>query len=331
MKTYEQCGVSISAGDLFVDNIKSLCQSTYTENVLQGVGGFCSLYRLPNSNQILAASTDGVGTKLLLADYLSEFGFLKTIGIDLVAMVVNDIITCGANPLFMLDCYSLSNLSKNMSRSLDLVQGISDGCKLSQCFCLIGGETAEMPEIYSEHTFDISGFGVGVVDNEEQLLGSHRVRAGDVVIGVPSSGPHSNGFTLIRHSFRNYDWFVDPLQIRDWIMAPTRIYTPLMRALLPSSDIHAVAHITGGGLEFNTKRVIPDDLQLVIDWGCWVRPRVFDEIQRRGRIEEGEMRNVFNCGIGFTLIVDQSVVDKTINRIGNMCGLPCQVIGRINK
>ena len=330
MKNYEECGVSIASGDLFVDNIKAICQSTYNENVIQGVGGFCSLYRLPGTNQILAASTDGVGTKLLLADYLSEFGFLKTIGIDLVAMVVNDIITCGATPLFMLDCYSLSHLFKNMSRSRDLVEGIADGCKLSQSFSLIGGETAEMPDIYSEHTFDISGFGVGIVD-DTQLLGSHRVQSDDVVIGVPSSGPHSNGFTLLRHSFRNYDWFVDPLNIRDWVMAPTRIYTPTMRALLPNPGIHAAAHITGGGLEFNTKRVIPDDLQLVIDWNSWERPRVFDEIQRRGRIEEGEMRHVFNCGIGFTLIVDSSVVDDTISQIGHTCGLPCQVIGRINK
>lgn len=324
---YEECGVGISAGDSFVEIIKGICASTYTDAVVEGVGGFCSLFRLPHSNKLLAASTDGVGTKLLLADNLADFGCLKAIGIDLVAMVVNDIITCGAQPLFMLDCYSLSHLSRNLQRSVDLVQGIADGCKLSQCFCLIGGETAEMPDIYTEHTFDIAGFGVGLVDESERL-GPHKVKNGDVVIGIPSSGPHSNGFTLIRHAFRNYDWIRDSLNIREWIMRPTRIYTSVIKNL---DNVHAAAHITGGGLEFNTSRSIPQDLKLTIDWNSWERPIVFDEIQRRARVEEEEMRRVFNCGIGFTLIVDANEADTVIKRISLRTGILSQVIGSIGK
>lgn len=330
MSKYEESGVSIHTGDSFVEHIRKICQSTYNDNVIEGVGGFCSLYQLPNSNQLLAASTDGVGTKSILAEELSEFGYLKTLGIDLVGMVVNDIITCGANPLFMLDCYSLNKLSRNFERSVALVQGIADGCKLSQCFCLIGGETAEMPDVYMPRAFEISGFGVGIVDKDERL-GQHRVRAGDVVIGLPSTGPHSNGFTLIRQAFRNYDWIRDSLDVRDWIMEPTRIYTPVMRNLLAhkTSKIHAAAHITGGGLEANTSRSIPDHLKLKIDWDSWVRPRVFNEIKHRGKIAEDEMRQVFNNGVGFTLIVDPLVADDIILQIRSQSGLVGYIIGEV--
>lgn len=322
---YEQCGVGITTGDAFVESISRICKSTYNDNVVEGVGGFCSLYKLPGSTKLLAASTDGVGTKIILAEDLWYFGYMKTIGIDLVGMVVNDIITCGAEPMFMLDCYSLSRLDKNYDRSRDLIQGIADGCKLSQCLSLIGGETAEMPDVYTERSFDICGFGVGIVDDDDRW-GSHRVKSGDVVIGIPSSGPHSNGYTLIRNAFKNYCWVKDSLDIRDLIMAPTRIYSSTIKGLV---GVHSAAHITGGGLEYNTSRSIPDYLKLEIDWASWERPRVFDEIQKRGRVEEAEMRRVFNCGIGFTLIVNPYAADNIIRQIAGRCGIQSTVIGSI--
>lgn len=310
---YESSGVSIKEGDSFVEILKEVCKSTYDDNVISGVGGFSALYRLPNSSTILSASTDGVGTKLLLAEMATAAGSPYTIGIDLVAMVMNDVLVCGAKPLFMLDCYSLYSLSKNFERSIKLLTSIKEGCLLAGC-ALIGGETAEMPDIYSYKTYDIAGFGIGIVD-EKNLLGANKVKKGDAIIGIESSGPHSNGYSLIRSIFKHYNWVDDFYGVKDRLLKPTTIYSPMIQELLalPDNGIHAMAHITGGGLEANIKRSIPKNRSIMIDWSVWKRPEIFNEIQQRGRIEEGEMREVFNCGISFVLIVDPVSVPKILN------------------
>jgi phosphoribosylformylglycinamidine cyclo-ligase len=296
-------------------------------------GGFCSLYRLPSdSKQLIVSSTDGVGTKLLLAQKLASLGHLEVIGIDLVAMVVNDILTCGAQTLFLLDYYAVSNLKSDekekFNRAGQIIRGIAAGCKVAGC-ALIGGETSEMPDMYDENKFDIVGFGVGII-NEDDLLGPHLVKSGDEIIGLNSSGPHSNGFSLIRHAYRTFDWLEDNDSTSGRLLAPTKIYVKVIQKLLkkPDHGIHALAHITGGGLEHNVSRVVPKNLSAIIDWQSWERPDIFNEIQQRARMEEGEMREVFNCGIGFTLIVDPSQTQDILLTLNQM-GYQPNVIGVI--
>jgi phosphoribosylformylglycinamidine cyclo-ligase len=330
--SYESTGVSIVNGDMFVDYIKKV--NTQDDNTFGGIGGFCSLYRNPSyKSQLIASCTDGVGTKLLLADELRQYGFLESIGIDLVAMVVNDIITCGAMPLFLLDYYATPSLSiekDNFERSKEIINGIIKGCALSNCF-LLGGETAEMPDVYTKGKFDLAAFAVGLVE-EKDVRGAHKVNAGDVVIGISSSGPHSNGYTLLRHIYKKFDWENNPV-IRNGIMKPTRLYVLLVKQLLTGlygNSIHAMAHITGGGLESNTIRVIPETMKLSIDWTSWKRPDIFDDIQRRAHLEETELRSVFNCGIGYTLIVDKKDAEKIKDQI-NLMGYYNWIIGKVEE
>lgn len=335
MTVYENCGVSITAGDSFISNIKSICGSTYDSHVLQGIGPFCSLYRLPTDNkQILASSTDGVGTKVILAKQLSKFGYLKTIGIDLVAMVINDIITCGAKPLFLLDYYAASNLlsdqENNFIESNQIIEGIVNGCKLAGC-SLIGGETAEIRGILKKDMFDLAAFGVGIV-NECDIVGPHLVKRGDHILGLESSGPHSNGYSLIRHVYQNFNWFDwnDDEVTRNTLMVPTRIYSSLILTLLSLHDhgIHALAHITGGGLEYNTSRVVPNSLKVNIDWKSWIIPSIYNDIQQRANITDNELRQVLNCGIGFIILCDPNKTTNIMEQISKF-NIGCYKIGEV--
>lgn len=333
MTSYSECGVDIEAGDSFVSKIKDLCKPTYGYGVVEGVGQFCSLFHAPGgSDQLIAASTDGVGTKVLLAIKLAEYGYLQSIGIDLVAMVVNDVLTVGAMPLFILDYYAMSNLKtdekRQFARSEQIIKGIVSGCHIAGC-ALIGGETAEMPDMYDENKFDLAAFAVGMI-HERDVLGPHLVKAGDVILGLESSGPHSNGYSLIRHAYRTFNWADDEDDTRRRIMAPTRIYARLINNVIsePDHGVHAMAHITGGGLEYNTGRVIPDGLKANIDWFSWTRPEIFNDILLRAKMEENELREVFNCGIGYTIVCDQSKA-RGIQKVINDLGTRCYEIGRV--
>jgi phosphoribosylformylglycinamidine cyclo-ligase len=276
------------------------------------VGGFCSLYNL--GSMILAASTDGVGTKSILAKEFKKNGYLETIGFDLIGMVMNDVITSGATPLFFLDYLGITSLNKNIDKYSLIIQGISEACSSIKC-AFIGGETAEMSDIYVNNLFDLAGFGVGIV-SPDSLKGKHLVTNNDVVIGIKSSGPHSNGYSLIRKIF-SIDYLWGNFNTLNSIMKPTVLYANTVKTAIDnfSSNIHSMAHITGGGLEYNTLRVIPEGLKLNIDWTAWNRPQIFNHIQEKGRISEDEMRKVFNCGIGYVFIVDKSIAEDFITQI----------------
>lgn len=314
MKNYEECGVSIKENDLFVSSILNLCQSTYTPGVISGVGGFCSLYQIPGSDKVIAASTDGVGSKLQLADELEDYQCLTTVGFDLVGMVVNDVITCGADPIFFLDYLALRSIRSTKNKINQIMSSIAVACRLADV-ALIGGETAELPGLMkTPNDYDIAGFGIGLVD-KNNIVGPHLVCSGDAIIGIESSGPHSNGYTLIRQIFNGCDWSVDTL--REDIMRPTLLYPRMVKAIR-CPEIHAMAHITGGGLQANTARVIPD--HLTAEWDLPPISGIFKTIQECGNIGDDEMRKVFNCGIGFVLIVKNSTIKNliinTINRLG---------------
>ena len=316
MTSYAETGVNIEAGDKFVNIIKNLCKPTYNNFVIDAVGGFCSLYALPNSSSLLVASTDGVGTKLLLSKQFKEYGSLQTIGIDLVAMVVNDIITSGATPLFFLDYYGLGKLDQDFKYSQDIIQGIVHGCQLANC-ALIGGQVSEMPALYTDDKFDIVGFGVGIVD-KAKLLSKKKVIAGDIIIGIASNGVHSNGYSLVRHAYKDVDWEDTKNDYyREQLIHPTEIYVSLMHHINTSEHIHAAAQIKGGGLEHNISRVIPENLKIHINWDSWIRPEIFYDIQRRAIVEEEEMRKVFNCGIGFAVIVSKYAAKHILDSITN--------------
>ena len=289
MTDYSKSGVDIEAGDNLAEFIKRETEVFNLKGVIEGVGGFCALHQFGwRDDNFLATSTDGVGTKIKFGQ---EAQNLFPIGIDLVAMVVNDLITCGASPLFLLDYISISNLKAREHEVRQLLRGIFEGCRKSDC-SLIGGETAEMTAIYGDDYLDVAAFGVGSV-LKTSFLGPHNVEEGDVILGVASSGVHSNGFSLLHKIGFNHPT----------LLTPTKIYVPLIRHIqFGSYDIHAAAHITGGGLEHNVSRVVPDGLKAKIDWDSWERPSVFDAIQYNGKIEEEEMRRVFNCGVGFAII-----------------------------
>ena len=322
---YSSSGVSIADNDHFVSCIAGLCESTYTQDVLSGVGGFCSLYQIPNSETLLAASTDGIGSKLQLADELEAYECLMTIGFDLVGMVINDIITCGADPAFFLDYIALHSISSTQNKMMQIMSGIATACRLADV-ALIGGETAELPGLMStDRDYDIAGFGVGWV-NKNTLVGPHLVDEGDVIIGIESNGPHSNGYSLIRAIFKECDWS-DHL-LREELMRPTILYTRIIKAIR-CPEIHAMAHITGGGLQANTARVIPD--HLIADWDLPPIQGIFKTIQECGDVSEDEMRKVFNCGIGYVLIVKNGAVkNRIINTINNL-GRKSFQIGVIRK
>ncbi|WIG54849.1 MAG: Phosphoribosylformylglycinamidine cyclo-ligase [Rhodanobacteraceae bacterium] len=308
--SYRATGVDIDAGNAVVERIRPLVGKTFRPEVMGGLGGFGALFDLSKKYRepVLVSGTDGVGTKLKLAQQLNRH---DTIGIDLVGMCVNDVLVQGAEPLFFLDYFATGKL--DVDTTVAVVGGIAKGCELAGC-ALIGGETAEMPDMYPPGEYDLAGFNVGAVEKSEIIDGS-AIRAGDVILGVASSGPHSNGFSLIRKIVERagspFDLKLDDGQtLADALMKPTTIYVKpileLLRVPSPQSPvplIHGMAHITGGGLKENIIRVVPEGLGLVIDSSSWKLPPVFKWLQREGKVPREEMWRTFNCGIGFTVIL----------------------------
>ena len=301
--SYRDAGVNIDAGNAFVEKIKSSVASTNRPGVMGGFGGFGGCFELPAGYKqpVLVSGTDGVGTKLKLAIDLNKH---DTIGIDLVAMCVNDILVLGAEPLYFLDYYATGELNTEVAASV--VEGIAEGCRQSNA-ALIGGETAEMPGMYGKGDYDLAGFCVGIVEKQNIIDGS-KVKAGDVMVAIASSGPHSNGYSLIRKIIEvsqadiNATFGEHEGTLGDALLAPTRIYVRAIHDLLAKFDIHAMAHITGGGLLENIPRVLPENAQAVIDKNSWQLPEVFQWLQKNGNVEMNEMYRTFNCGVGMVLI-----------------------------
>jgi phosphoribosylformylglycinamidine cyclo-ligase len=301
--SYKDAGVDIDAGDALVERIKPLAKKTMREGVLAGIGGFGALFEVPKRYRepVLVSGTDGVGTKLKLA---FEWQMHDTVGIDLVAMSVNDVLVQGAEPLFFLDYFACGKL--HVDTAAAVVGGIARGCELAGC-ALIGGETAEMPGMYPEGEYDLAGFAVGAVE-KSKILAGQDVRAGDVVLGLASSGVHSNGFSLVRKCIEragsSLPATLDGQPFRDAVMAPTRIYVkPVLAALAEHPGIKALAHITGGGLLENIPRVLPDGLAAHLRQGSWPRSELFAWLQATAAIDDHEMNRTFNNGIGMVVVV----------------------------
>jgi phosphoribosylformylglycinamidine cyclo-ligase len=326
--TYRDAGVDIDAGDELVERIKPRVRKTVRPGVLGGIGGFGALFEIPPGrwrHPVLVSGTDGVGTKLRLA---IDTGRHDTVGIDLVGMCVNDVVVQGAEPLFFLDSYATGRLDVDVAEKV--IGGIADGCVLAGC-ALVGGETAEMPGMYEGADYDLAGFCVGIVEKERILDGS-ATRAGDVIIGLESSGPHSNGYSLIRKlitvSGADDATRVDGVPLFDLLMSPTRIYVRPVLGLLDQVPVHGIAHITGGGLSENIPRVLPAGLEARLDPGAWRRGGVWDWIQSTGNIPDVEMHRTFNCGIGMTLQVASADADRTLTALA-AAGESAQVIGEV--
>jgi phosphoribosylformylglycinamidine cyclo-ligase len=326
--TYRDAGVDIDAGDELVERIKPRVRETLRPGVLGGIGGFGALFELPPGRwrrPVLVAGTDGVGTKLRLA---IDTGRHDTVGIDLVGMCANDVVVQGAEPLFFLDYYATGSLDVDVAERV--VGGIATGCTLAGC-ALVGGETAEMPGMYAAADYDLAGFCVGVVEKERIIDGS-ATRPGDAIIGLLSSGPHSNGFSLIRRLIAvtgaDEQTEVDGRPLFDLLMAPTRIYVKPILGLLDEVAVHGIAHITGGGLSENIPRVLPAGLEARLDPGAWTRGGVWRWIQAAGNITDTEMHRTFNCGIGMTLQVAASDADRAVAAL-NAAGEQARVIGEI--
>ncbi len=294
--TYQDAGVDINKGNDLIEKIKPIAKSTARKGVLAGLGGFGAMFELPINkykNPVLISGTDGVGTKLKVAEMLNKH---DTIGIDLVAMCVNDLIVQGAEPLFFLDYYATGKLNTDIAVSV--ISGIGEGCKQSGC-ALIGGETAEMPGMYAGEDYDLAGFCVGIAEKEAVIDGS-KVKNGDHIIALGSSGPHSNGYSLIRKVLERTEPTDAQLQ---QLIEPTKIYVKSVLSLLKQHTVHAISHITGGGLLENIPRVLPDDLAAKLDNTSWELPEIFQFLQNTGNIELTEMYRVFNCGVGMILIL----------------------------
>lgn len=304
--TYADAGVDINAGNELVQRIKPLVAATRRPGVLGNIGGFGGMFELPTGHYkqpVMVSGADGVGTKLKLA---VEMGIHDTIGIDLVAMCVNDIIVCGAEPLWFLDYFATGKL--DVDQAQDVISGIAEGCIQSGA-ALLGGETAEMPGIYSKDDYDLAGFAVGVVE-KSQIIDGSTVKAGNVLIGLAASGPHSNGYSLIRKLVHGHD-LNQPLAelgpdatLGKTLLAPTRIYAKSVAAVIKAHKVNAIAHITGGGLSENIPRVLPANTVARIDRSSWRMPAIFNWLQKAGNISDTEMLKTFNCGIGMVLVVD---------------------------
>ncbi len=316
--TYRDAGVDIDAGNALVERIKPLVRRSFRPEVMGGLGGFGALFDLSGKYRepVLVSGTDGVGTKLKLAQQLGRH---DTIGIDLVGMCVNDVLVQGAEPLFFLDYFATGKL--DIDTAAAVVGGIARGCEMAGC-ALIGGETAEMPDMYAAGEYDLAGFTVGAVEKSALLDGS-RVCAGDLLLGLASSGPHSNGYSLVRRIYdragRPGDVDLGGVALADALMAPTTLYVKPVLSLLAAHRLHAMAHVTGGGLTENIIRVIPDGLGLAIDAGAWPTPPVFDWLQREGAVADHEMWRTFNCGIGFVLVVDPAgaaAIEADLDQLG---------------
>lgn len=326
--SYRDAGVDIDAGNALVERIKPMVARTRRPEVLAGLGGFGGLFRLPTDRYkepVLVSGTDGVGTKLMLAQQLNQH---DTIGIDLVAMCVNDIVVSGAEPLFFLDYFACGKLDVDTAAAV--VQGITDGCSQAGC-ALVGGETAEMPDMYAPGEYDLAGFTVGVVERSAMLT-ENLVQEGDVVVGLTSSGVHSNGFSLVRKVIDragvDLGFGLEGRTLGDRLLEPTRIYVKAALDILAAARPHGFAHITGGGLSENIIRSIPDALGIEIDLDAWERGPLFDWLQSAGGISDSEMLRTFNCGIGFTVICSSDAVDATLE-ISQRHDIDAQVIGRI--
>ena len=325
--SYRDAGVDIDAGDALVDAIKPFAKRTMREGVLGGIGGFGALFEISKKYKepVLVSGTDGVGTKLRLAFHLNRH---DSVGIDLVAMSVNDILVQGAEPLFFLDYFACGKL--NVATATDVIKGIALGCEQAGC-ALIGGETAEMPSMYPDGEYDLAGFAVGAVEKSKIIDGS-KIVPGDVVLGLASSGAHSNGYSLVRKIIEvaqpDLDADFDGRKLADALMAPTRIYVKPLLALMESMEVKGMAHITGGGLADNVPRVLRENLTAVLHRDAWVMPPLFQWLQKHGGVADAEMHRVFNCGIGMVVIVSKENADaamaqlsaagETVSRIGEI-------------
>jgi len=320
--SYKKSGVDIDKAEQFVESLKPLALMTRRPEVLTGIGGFGALCRLPRRNYkepILVSSTDGVGTKLKLA---AMAGRCEGLGVDLVAMNVNDILTLGAEPLFFLDYFAIGKIELGMMQSV--VRGIAHGCKEAGC-ALIGGETAEMPGVYAKGDFDLAGFSVGIVDRDK-IVDGRKARAGDSIIGIASSGIHSNGFSFVRKTFSKE--FV--LEHAEEILKPTRIYVKPILSLLAKEPVHSMAHITGGGFYDNIPRVLPKGCGARIHAGSWPIPRVFQWLQEMSKANAKEMYRTFNMGVGFVLVTPKDRTVKVIQHLAKL-GERAWVIGELIK
>lgn len=309
--SYRDAGVDIDAGNALVEEIKAVTRKTNRPEVLSELGGFGAMCEIPSGykHPVLVSATDGVGTKLRLA---MEMGKHDTIGIDLVAMCVNDLIVCGAEPLFFLDYYATGGL--NVASATQVVTGIGAGCELAGC-ALIGGETAEMPGMYSGEDYDLAGFSVGVVE-KSKIIDQKKVAIGDNLIGLSSSGPHSNGYSLIRKiievSGAKLSQPFGESTLGETLLEPTKIYVKTIAALAEAVDIHALAHITGGGITENLPRVLPSTAQAQIRADAWKRPEIFNWLQEKGGVADSEMLRTFNCGIGMILCVSAEQTQQAL-------------------
>lgn len=326
--TYREAGVDMDAGEELVERIKPHVKRSMRREVLGGIGGFGALVEVPLDRYrkpVLVSGTDGVGTKLRLAIDTQRH---DTVGIDLVAMCVNDVVVQGAEPLFFLDYFATGKLDVGVGERL--IAGIVEGCVQAGC-ALVGGETAEMPGMYHGEDYDLAGFCVGVVEKDAIIDGS-ATRPGDVVLGLPSSGPHSNGFSLIRKILQvagaDLQTPLDGVSLIDRLMAPTRIYVKPLLALIAQVPVHGLSHITGGGLVENIPRVLPDGLEVVLERKAWRREAVFAWLQQQGQVADAEMYRVFNCGIGMTVHVAAGDAERAIRILGGL-GQEALVIGEI--
>jgi phosphoribosylformylglycinamidine cyclo-ligase len=324
--TYKDAGVDVAAGNDLVERIKPLVAKTRRPEVLAGLGGFGGLFALPPdkyAEPVLVSGTDGVGTKLKLAHQMNKH---DTIGIDLVAMCVNDVLVQGAEPLFFLDYFACGRLDPDVAA--EVIGGIAAGCEQAGA-ALIGGETAEMPDMYANGEYDLAGFCVGAVERRSLIDGS-TISAGDALIGIASSGPHSNGFSLIRKVLEIAGTAtVDGAPVEELLLAPTKIYVKPLLRLIDSVTVKGIAHITGGGLTENIPRILPGDLHAAIELRTWQPATVFDWLATSGRIASDEMRRTFNCGIGMVVVVDRADADaatgllneygETAWRLGSIC------------
>ena len=325
--SYRAAGVDIDAGNEVVERIKPLVKRTFRPEVMAGLGGFGALFELGGRYRepVLVSGTDGVGTKLKLAQALGRHA---TIGIDLVGMCVNDVLVQGAEPLFFLDYFATGKL--DVETAVSVIGGIAKGCELAGC-ALIGGETAEMPDMYPAGEYDLAGFCVGAVEKSALIDGS-RIGAGDTIIGIASSGAHSNGYSLVRkivaRAGNPFDLDLGGVKLADALMAPTTIYVKPILQLLKQQPVHGMAHITGGGLRENIIRVVPESLSITLDGSAWKRPVVFDWLQREGNVTTDEMLRTFNCGIGYALIVQRDQAGITLGTLETL-GLTAWTIGAV--
>ncbi len=316
--SYKDAGVDINAGNALVDRIKGVAKRTSRPEVMGSLGGFGALTRIPQKykNPVLVSGTDGVGTKLKLALDMNKH---DSIGIDLVAMCVNDLIVAGAEPLLFLDYYATGHLDIDVAA--DVIKGIGAGCELAGC-ALVGGETAEMPGMYQKDDYDLAGFCVGIAE-EDAIIDGSKVKAGDKLLGLASSGPHSNGYSLIRKilqvSGSTLDTPFEDSTLGQTLLEPTRIYVKNILKLMESIEVKALSHITGGGLLENLPRVMPEDTQALIDVQSWTRPAIFNWLQQQGNVDEHEMHRTFNCGIGMVLVVSPeraSQAEQILSELG---------------